>query len=411
MVLFLCWMLRIRKPSFYGGVFCLLCVYIPLSIKIPFALFPGGNLLNAFYVVLFFNRQKPETDFKSNDKLLKQWLIWGFACIIAVSVSLIFHENYGQPFISCKRWFDTVLLYYFARQLHSNRDRQAALDGIVMGTVLFSLHLALQGLDIGNQIRLGGLFDDPNTAAAFVAAYSAVIVSLFCNSRNPMVLLGLAAILIVCVYAEFQTVSRAGIAGMVLGTCACFLYAPVSKKMVILTITIIALIVQASVLPDKIMLRFDGQDMHGYGSEEALASTEIRFEIWKAAVAMGLANPIGVGMDRFKAEVSNYGGPEMRDAHNTYLLIWGEMGFSGLLIFLLLILKVYKQGIAGWCRGVDAVSKFAGQTLVGSLTALLFTNFFSVTFRDPVIFGYIAILASLILIKNDSAVSSAIEVS
>ena len=52
------------------------------------------------------------------------------------------------------------------------------------------------------------------------------------------------------------------------------------------------------------------------------------------------ANPIGVGVLRFREEIGNFSALHDRDAHNFYVLTLAELGVIGIISFLLLIQKM-----------------------------------------------------------------------
>jgi probable O-glycosylation ligase (exosortase A-associated) len=73
-----------------------------------------------------------------------------------------------------------------------------------------------------------------------------------------------------------------------------------------------------------------------YSGEERDRSAASRIEIWTAAWEMLKDNPLGVGVGQFEARIGDYGRNEAlrhRDAHNTFVLCAGELGFAGLFIY------------------------------------------------------------------------------
>ena len=72
-------------------------------------------------------------------------------------------------------------------------------------------------------------------------------------------------------------------------------------------------------------------------AEERDASSQSRIEIWTVAWAMVKQNPWGVGIGHFMQEIGEYAeDPKLiyRDAHNSYVLCIGELGFVGRFAFL-----------------------------------------------------------------------------
>lgn len=117
---------------------------------------------------------------------------------------------------------------------------------------------------------------------------------------------------------------------------------------------------------------------------------------------MTLSNPLGVGLGGFQQRIGEYCSATGRDAHNAYLLISSEMGLASLLIFLGLILQLFKRGWQGIYRGGEEVSRKAGLALVGGMFALLLTNFFSATLRETAVFSYVWVLAAIVFRASEN---------
>lgn len=393
------WVVRFRKPSIYGGFFSLFCVYLPLANKIPITIFPGINRVNVFFLILLFlsSGRKIEKSKQAFDGVWKYGVLWIFICTFSTFLVLIIYpDSFSDSIVQLKRWIDPIIIYYFGRKLVSEADRAAATDGIAIGFGLFSLHLALQGMDLGDSMRVGGAMGDINAAGAFVAAYSSVIIALLARSTSTLIgFFSFISLLVIGIIAEIQTVSRSGILGLGLAILVAGFF---SRNFFIKCGMVLLFIIPFftfSLLPDKLIARFEGEDMNRSGDSEAQISSENRFRIWSGAIKMTFSNPLGVGMDRFKKEIGNYGGLPGRDAHNAYLLIAAENGFAGLIIFLLLLWHLLKRGWNSMALSNDKNSQIAGLALFSAILALAFMNFFSVTMRDANVFGYCWILAAI----------------
>lgn len=97
-------------------------------------------------------------------------------------------------------------------------------------------------------------------------------------------------------------------------------------------------------LPDSAFQRVEETKQQSKnGGEEADESTASRWEIWSGGLSMFAANPLGVGLNRFKKEIGNYA-PAHRgfDAHNFYVLTLAECGPFGIASLLFLIFSIFK---------------------------------------------------------------------
>jgi putative inorganic carbon (hco3(-)) transporter len=104
------------------------------------------------------------------------------------------------------------------------------------------------------------------------------------------------------------------------------------------------------VVPKQYIERFES-----IGGQEAEGeSKEMRFEILDDAMAILMANPIGVGVASFPAVREEMFGRK-QDTHNLYLEVATNLGFQGLGIFLFLVGAIL--------RGFSDAEKKAGQLL------------------------------------------------
>lgn len=397
LIVFIWYLRRFRKPSLFGMIFALLCVYLPFSDKFPFALISGVNLLNGTFLTLWIlGRRDPGAGKDDSVKLMA--VKWAGISAFAMLLTALFHGPFfaGEQLSNLKRWLDPLILYWLATHLKDPYDRAVGVDGILLGLVLFSADLALEGADIGNKVRVGGGMGQANAAAAFVAAYSPLVIAMYVTTPSAMKKLILVGAMVICFWAEMQTVSRAGAIGFGVSLLvAASLSRRLSVNLVVWCLAGIILVVP-TIVPDKLASRFEGKDMPGNAdTQEAEVSAKSRLAIWQGAMSMIMSNPLGVGFGGFPLKIGEYGGPDKKDAHNMYLLVWAEMGLVGLLIFLALLFQLGKRGWQNIHRGEDPISFRIGLALVGGLAGLVFVNFFSVTMRDGSVFGYLWILAAL----------------
>jgi O-antigen ligase len=76
--------------------------------------------------------------------------------------------------------------------------------------------------------------------------------------------------------------------------------------------------------------------------EERDPSATSRLEIWEGSIRMLKAKPLGVGVGNFYQSIGRYA-PEQaeRDAHNTYVRCYGELGVQGLAALLAVLLSAF----------------------------------------------------------------------
>ncbi|MDB4516528.1 O-antigen ligase family protein [Crocinitomicaceae bacterium] len=147
------------------------------------------------------------------------------------------------------------------------------------------------------------------------------------------------------VFAIIGTQSRG--ATLALASLILYLWLNSSKKFMGLFLLCLTLLIVVSYAPDVYFNR-----MSTISNYEQESSAKGRIIAWKSAMRMAADNPIlGVGAGSFPVALgTSYRPPEWGDkylpwvtAHSLYFLVLGEMGFPGLILFLVLIIGNYRR--------------------------------------------------------------------
>jgi O-antigen ligase len=142
--------------------------------------------------------------------------------------------------------------------------------------------------------------------------------------------------------------------------------------------------------------------------EEAVGNWAGRVTIWKAALRIIADRPIlGVGAGAFEEAHRHYqdtpawtGGRLWRDAHNSFLRVWAEMGILGLAGFIGFLVASYRLGYRAIGRlrsagmGDSMLAGEIGAALAG-LSAFLVTNLFNTFFTIWYLYMLLAVLILL----------------
>ena len=135
--------------------------------------------------------------------------------------------------------------------------------------------------------------------------------------------------------------SRGAFLGLLVGAMSAVVFANnVSRKKII--ICLLAGIIGGIALVDTGFL--ERMKLINTDTEEMDLSSRSRIEFWKIAFDMASDYPLGVGVGNYKRLVDRYSTDEYegKDTHNTYLRCLAEVGFQGLLVFLLLIANAFR---------------------------------------------------------------------
>ena len=117
----------------------------------------------------------------------------------------------------------------------------------------------------------------------------------------------------------------------------------VRRSLIVAILLGVTLVSLAGYLPDAVTQRVEEtkqQDKHG--GEEVDVSTASRWEIWEGAMSMLKEHPLGVGLNRFKANIGNYCKYKGMDAHNFYVLTLAETSLPGLLTLVALWMALFR---------------------------------------------------------------------
>jgi hypothetical protein len=288
------------------------------------------------------------------------------------------------------------LVIFMFMMTHVITDR-TKLNGLVWTLVLVSLVLGLQAWDTplraftsGRLENLGGAdFSDANRFGGFMAGMLFLIGAQFLRSEWKGKLLCLVSGAFTA-NAVILTRSRGAFLGLVVGMIVAGVLAPRKYRVTIVAGIILAGVGFLSLTDSQFLKRASSISSN---VEQSDYSARSRIEIWKGGLKMLLDNPVvGVGPGNFYQYIGHYQPmhPD-RDAHNTLVRSGGELGFSGLIVLLLIIgnaFRMYLDCMKAATRLPPEASKdvlwlsFGGMTALAAILAygmtgtLVYTEYF-----------------------------------
>lgn len=181
-------------------------------------------------------------------------------------------------------------------------------------------------------------FHEANVLPAYLVPLLAVVAVQFARSRW----LGRAVCVVAGVFATNALVltrSRGGVVGLAAASLAAAMMAPRqhrAKVIVGLVVVAVGLIYLAD--PQFVSRVMTIQPESG----ERDPSAQNRLYLWQASVDMLLANPFGVGAGRFHDRIGAYASALAgKDAHNTFVRCYGELGVHGFAVFVGIIASAF----------------------------------------------------------------------
>ncbi|MBL8331305.1 MAG: hypothetical protein JNJ71_20885 [Rubrivivax sp.] len=127
-------------------------------------------------------------------------------------------------------------------------------------------------------------------------------------------------------------------------------------------------------------------------------STESRFTLWAGAGELMVQRPLGIGLNRFKREISPYVPHALagKDAHNFYVLLATEAGVVAPLFLLALLMGLLSLGHRLARFKDDEEARTLGVGFVMATLAVVLGNVYGSRFLDGDVMGNYWILAALV---------------
>lgn len=288
-------------------------------------------------------------------------------------------------------------------------DRRALIAGWVAAALWMTAIVIYQKYGLG-YTRAPGPFDHSNMVPSFLNSALALVLvaALVDDALGPAArALGLAAALGM-VFCSISTLSRAGIV-LSLGACAAGLAVAavrVPSRRALGCAAACAVLGIAGLMKasDSLVERFQHAPV-----ESALARVEFNAAAW----AMGNERPFGVGINaysevltrdaRFRASlvVMSYE-PQAGVVHNIYLLALAELGWPGLVAFLIVIGRFVWIALVAAVRAPPAGSALACAAITGMLCVHAAGVLEWVLRSTPVLYEYTVLSAFAVSLAEDS---------
>jgi O-antigen ligase len=371
---------------------------------------PGINLPNALFLVsaffVFMEREKlpskPHGRVKNALLLFYVTLVLGF-----VMAQVRAPHDFGADVTYLKSAVMTPLLYLL--YLHCRQDQKTTrmMVIVVMAvSAVAAVQAIRQGLDYGIGTfaethrasgPFGSDFHNANRAGVYYAMFLPMFIAmaLFFRKQFMWSLAAYGGIALLSM-ALLVTYSRQSYFIALFGLGVLLL-----RRSIVLAVVLSAVLVSlAGYLPESVTQRVQEtrQQDNTSGELQVDESTASRWEIWSGAMSMWAANPLGVGLNRFKSEIGNYSGYKNFDAHNFYVLTLAELGPFGLMALLWLIFSLYR--LSGTMRrsapkdDAEALALSIGFTVATLCMAV--GNLYGSPFLEGPVMGSYWILAGLL---------------
>ncbi|MHB1926788.1 MAG: O-antigen ligase family protein [Leptospirillum sp.] len=319
--------------------------------------------------------------------------------------------------VDYKRWVDPFLVFFLFSYLVRTREEGKvliylmAVSMVVVGIGSLYEHHALA--ERSHRIRLKGIAGQANQMGAFYANYMFLILGFLwmkglSSVKKSVFALGFWG----CLLGLFATESRGDALALVVGMLVFFFL-----KNRLLFFGVIAgiafLAVNIQFLPSGLRARIQHTVVHrdpygfSHSSGQLDASARTRLALWQGAANMIISHPIlGVGYKMFPEYIFQYVPHNEetarlplshRDGHNAYLMIGAEMGVPALLLFLILLLFMFRIMWRAYRAAPDPFWKTVSVCGLCAMSSLVLTNMFGSRVISLVLAGYLWALLAILL--------------
>jgi len=398
-------------------------LYMPLSKEVIVPLAPGVNGVNIFTAMLILaavvtSRRdgRPFMPRVPHTRLMTWWAI--LSCFSVVTLIL---RPGGLSYLvddvalDFKGWLDQFFVFFlFVSLIRDGEMARRMVVYMMVGAVLayvlgFQEMLDKQGLASLEKSRVLGPQLQPNSFGAFIVYSLPPFIGLFAvNLRRIRAWLSLPAFALVA-KVLLATFSR----GAYLAMGATALAAGYLRGKWLLAAglggVLIVVLYLPQLLPGSLVARMDDTMVQSAYSEHVDKSSETRLILWHAGVDMTLESPVfGKGFRVFPLLKSEYTERPVAesDNHNMYLYISSQMGIPAVVVFLLILYRLYRSGKTVYRNSRDRFNRAVG--LGGAMMAVgvAVTNMFGSRMTNIEVCGYVwvyfAVLSHLLIELRDN---------
>lgn len=377
-------------------------VLIPFSISIapPFTYTCMGFLTLGFLVKKILKREKLFVSTPVNLPLILLFII----SLISFKNSVDYHASV----IGMRKLFINVFILMICAQEIKDKKHVAAIAfAVVCGGVLASFDAVWQVafgkdfirghapiLNIGLK-RATAAFPDSNVLGIYLSAIVPLIAGLalfYFKGRAKIVMLSAGFLVLAGVFLTFARGTALAVFLSILFICIC------RKNKIIPLIILCILLISPFVMPKGIK---DWARQVNYNPVRFMLNDD-RISIYRNAVNMIRHHPfIGVGVNTFSKNYIKYKLPEPENAmtadslyaHNHFLHMAGEIGLTGLGIFLWFLVRVFRKGARILKNTTDDYTRVVAISLIACLIAFLVNGLTETSLyyaRVAMIFWYLA---------------------
>lgn len=390
-----------RDPEWLLALFV---IYVPLNRLYVAAYAPGINGTNIFLALFIFawiaramREHRPLFTRRGLSTLVGIWAVVSMFSLVTAMFLYGAGLVLSQELEEFKVWVEQFIVFFAF--LNLIRDGAMARRVVIYMMIGLTVALAmgvqewLENRDAPSieLARVLGPQGQSNDYGAFlVYAVSPVLALFLCHVYRLRAWLYVPYLLVIA-KVLLATFSRGAYIGMALaGVAGGYL----RGKLLLFAMSMVAVVMVLTVpeyLPKSLMDRMSQTTSDTGNTEELDKSSQTRLVLWNAAIDMSLESPIlGKGFNAFpelKDQYTEYP-VEESDNHNMYLYISSQMGIPALLVFVLLLVRMARQGMQLYRQHDEDFARVIGMGAFTMVSGIAVVNMFGSRMTDLAVSAY-----------------------
>lgn len=274
--------------------------------------------------------------------LNKPIFLYLLVCLISTALGVMGGRvNAKVGFFFVLKYFEYFIVYFM---MVNHLERKEQINRFLTFLFITCFLVAIYGLI---QIPLGGRVTapfegksgEPNTFGGYLLFVGALAVGMFRNVKDTRGKLFIGILIITCIPPLLYTQSRSTYFAMI--PVAIYLALRSTRPAIIIGLFLAFLIVSPFLLPKTVIERI----RHTVGQAERLGQVEIGAIRLDTSISARLTNWQKVAIGSLQHPVLGHGVTGFGFVDSQYMRVWIETGAIGLLMFLFLIISIFKLAI------------------------------------------------------------------
>ena len=249
-----------------------------------------------------------------------------------------------KAIVAAVRSVTSILVFYIALcMVRGEKARKQLVIAIIIGLAAECLTTMMLGRT-GKGSRAVGSIGQSNELGTFLALYGVVAAAMIPAVRNVFMKIVLGAVVAAAGFGVILSLSRAGMMAIAAG----LFYVGMRSSKLLTAMLVLTLVTSPMWAPDYLKDRITETTVEGDEGDDTVLdnASQKRVSTWQALFQVIAEHPLdGVGFNGLPAVLPEAGvalGVDVMDtSHNTFLRMQGELGITGLLLFVWLLWKCW----------------------------------------------------------------------